>query len=352
MAEEFPEFFDPVEDCDWCSPRKIFARYGYAPPPLDGLGPGQLRGRLWELLYAAAGRRQFFHATDHLSDREFYQLLMDRWLDEPTADIPLAAETNTTTIISEYAAGGLSAEEIYLRYYADEDEFDLGRQSVPNPELPTRVDPPFDRDRFLPRPPMPFAPDLTVSSGADDSAWDDDSDPLGLASVDEEIAAIAKEPPGLTSIPGVGSEPGAPGPDRWVAPIQRFAEENLPLLPPDEITDEALPAILWELLHHLSRMGFYLRHSDHLNDRDLYGVLWTRVLRQSVKLPADQRHWAWYHDLSGKLNGDRRPIWVPFPATDGQLAESAMCSPESPMPQKESPAWRRDWRLPQGPFCD
>lgn len=352
MSDEFPEFFDPVDDCAWRSPREIFAREGYAPPPLDGLDPGQLRGRLWELLYAAAGRRQFFHATDHLSDRDFYQLLVNRWLDEPTADLPLAAKTNATTIISDYPAGGLSGSEIYQRYYADEDDFDLGPELLPDPELPPRVDPPFDRDRFLPVPPTPSAPNPTESPDDANQAWDDASDPLGLGAVDREIADHAEARSELPSMPGSGAKSGAAGPDRWVTPIQRFAEESLPLLPPDEITDEALPAMLWELLHHLGRVGVYLRRSDHLNDREFYEVLWKRVVRQPAKLPSGRHHRGWCYDLFGKPTDDRRQIWLRFLATDDERVEQAKSSPEYPLPVKETPVWRRDWRLPQAPICD
>src|SRR5438067_11890740 len=95
MPDDAPEFYDPAEDGPWRSPREILARFGYAPLPPSELNDRQLPGRLWELLYAAAARRFFFHFTNHLSDRELYTLLWEQWLDEPTADIPIEAETNT-----------------------------------------------------------------------------------------------------------------------------------------------------------------------------------------------------------------------------------------------------------------
>src|SRR6267378_368491 len=122
MPTGSPEFIDPAEDCPWSSPREILARSGYAPLPPNELDDQRLPGRLWELLYAAAARRFFFWSTDHLDDRSLYRLLWERWLDEPTADIPPEAETNTTTIISEFNARGMTHQEIWLRYYADEDD--------------------------------------------------------------------------------------------------------------------------------------------------------------------------------------------------------------------------------------
>jgi hypothetical protein len=113
MATDIPDFVDPAEDCPWRSRREIFAQYGYAPLPPSELDDRQLPGRLWEWLYAAAARRFFICSTDHLSDRELYTLLWERWFDEPTADIPPEAETNTTTIISEFNVRGMTHEEIY-----------------------------------------------------------------------------------------------------------------------------------------------------------------------------------------------------------------------------------------------
>src|SRR5260221_3020597 len=118
MTSDTPEFIDPLEDCPWRSPRVILARSGYTPLSPSELDDRQLPGRLWELLYAAAARRFFFCSSNHLDDRQLYTLLWNEWLDEPTADIPLEAETNTTLIVSELDANGMTHEEIWLRYYA------------------------------------------------------------------------------------------------------------------------------------------------------------------------------------------------------------------------------------------
>jgi hypothetical protein len=83
MTADAPDFIDPPGDCAWRQWPGIFAHSGYAPLPPSELDDRQLPGRLWELLYAAAARRFFFRFTDHLSDREFYTLLWERWLDEP-----------------------------------------------------------------------------------------------------------------------------------------------------------------------------------------------------------------------------------------------------------------------------
>ena len=54
MSYSQPEFFDPVEDCGWCSSRKILARHASEPLSPVELDGRSLPGRLWKLLYAVA----------------------------------------------------------------------------------------------------------------------------------------------------------------------------------------------------------------------------------------------------------------------------------------------------------
>src|SRR6266850_1490460 len=186
MPDNAPEFCDPAEDCPLRKPREILGRLGYAPLPPSELNDRQLPGRLWEWLYAAAARRFFFCNTDYLDDREFYTLLWEQWLDEPTPDIPPEAETNTTVFMSEFNARGMTHEEIWLRFYAREDDQELWHSTDPNFVFPPHEDPPFDRDRFLPMPPIPREAHAGWLPGDDDPPEEtsDESDPLGLAEVD------------------------------------------------------------------------------------------------------------------------------------------------------------------------
>ncbi len=116
---------------------------------------------------AAAARRRFsICATNHSATGAYISLLWEQWLDEPTADIPLEAETNTTTIISEFNAGGLTHEEIWLRYYAEESDHKFWPSTEPDFVFPPHVDPPHDRDRFLPTPPVPLDSPRRLASRA------------------------------------------------------------------------------------------------------------------------------------------------------------------------------------------
>lgn len=353
MPADAPEFFDPADDCEERPPREILARHGYTPLPPSELNDHQLPGRLWELLYAAA-RQFFFCFTNHLDDRELYTALWEQWLDEPTADIPLEAETNTTLFVSELNANGMTHEEIWLRYYAEEaDRVPLS----PGEIIPPHEDPPYDRDRHLPLRPIPLEAHAGWLPGDDDpveASETDEPDPLGLADVDREITAnkesFPNEPPPPPLDSALDAHLRACEPENWTPPAQQLAAQNIPLLPPAEITDETLTPILWELLHNLSLQGFYVLHSDHLSDRELYAELWERGLRDPCHLPGRNPRGGWFHDFLGSWGADDMQLWLRYYATDDERAKHAKEYPKDKIPPKVKPISHRDWRLPKGPF--
>ena len=356
MPDDEPPIFDPAEDCDERTPREILARYEFTPLAPTELSDLQLPGRLWEWLYAAAARRFFFCFTDHLSDRELYTALWEQWLDETTADIPLEAETNTTLFVSEFNANGMTHGEIWLRYYAEEtDRVPMSPDEI----IPPHEDLPYDRDRHLPLRPIPLEAHSGWLPGDDDPAEEnarDESDPLGLADVDREIAAAKAE-----SYPSEISPPApldraleahlrACEPKNWTPPAEQLAQKNIPLLPPAEITDETLTPILWQLLHNLSLQGFYVLHTDHFSDRELYAELWERGLRDSCHLPGRNPRGGWFHDFLGSWGDEQMQLWLRYYATDDERAKHAQEYPKDKLPPKEKPISHRDWRLPKGPF--
>ena len=80
MPERPLDLIDPFDDCEWLPTRELFRRLGFEPVPPAALDDFQLRGRLWEFIYAMAGRRFYLYHTDHLSDRALYAWLHDEWL--------------------------------------------------------------------------------------------------------------------------------------------------------------------------------------------------------------------------------------------------------------------------------
>jgi hypothetical protein len=165
-----------------------------------------------------------------------------------------------------------------------------------------------------------------------------------LEGVDSEIRA---EHRGDDPIPGAGEE----GDAEWQRPIDQLRRRGTAPLPPAELTDETLGAKLWELLHHLACRGFYLLHTDHLSDRELYTSLWEQGLRAGALLPRDRsRAGGWFHDVLGSGSEEQHQLWLRFYATTEERAKEARERPEHPLPPRERPPHNRDWRLPKGPF--
>jgi hypothetical protein len=198
---------NPYEDAPWRSIAEMLVEQGYAVLPSAAVSKYELRGRLWELLYAMAGKRIFFFHTDHLSDREFYLWLETQWMPGAAADLPPESEWNCHVDVSESGTANINGEKLALRYYADDATRANWQQEHPGQPLPPHQTLPFHRDRILPRPhspilndwPLPHfvmeemakfdqAADRLLDEVSEDSEEDEDGDdPLGLAAVDREI---------------------------------------------------------------------------------------------------------------------------------------------------------------------
>jgi hypothetical protein len=88
--------------------------------------------------------------TDHLSDRDLYARLWSDTLREPTA---LQPEDRDCAWHVDLTGGGTKEDvELYLTYYADEDERRSWAHDWPDDPMPDVGCLPFDRDRHLPRP--------------------------------------------------------------------------------------------------------------------------------------------------------------------------------------------------------
>lgn len=351
MPDPAPEFLDPFDECPWLPARELFRRLGYEPLPPAAVDDFQLRGRLWEFIHALAGRRFYLRDSNHLSDRELYVWLHDRWFGEEVADIPFAAGWNCHVCVLDPEIADARETQIWLRYFATEKERAAWAALNPHSPLPPHQPAPHDRDRWLPEPPG-FRPDDEAGDSdfpgpedledEDEDAPDED-DPLGLQQADADIRA-QKRREESAAVTG-GEESGD-----WQRPVDKLQSAQIPLLPPAELTDETLTAQLWQLLHNLYCTGFYVLHSDHLSDAELYAELWRRGLRDEALLPGKCRNGGWFHDFVGSGSDEHQAIFLRYHATDEQRERHLRDWPDDPLPPKTPRPFNRDWRLPKGPF--
>ena len=148
-SDALARYFDAFDSREWTTKWAELTLDGVELPPAETLGDAELTAKLWKLIHALAARRTYLYRTDHLNDRELYAHLVEESLHEPGPILHPSWGGNCTLDI----LGGCSEEDMYLsrKYYDSEEERRHWAESWPEDEMPPHEDPPFDRDRHLPR---------------------------------------------------------------------------------------------------------------------------------------------------------------------------------------------------------
>jgi hypothetical protein len=141
--ERMDRFFDGEEAGD--VPLDVLRENGIEIPENPG-EEAALKAKLWEIIEGMADIGMVVENTDHLSDLELYRYLVDDALLEETM-LPMGS--GGTWHLSPIGSGSEEDNEIYLRYYADDEYREMWHRNF-GAVLPPREKPPCDRDRFLP----------------------------------------------------------------------------------------------------------------------------------------------------------------------------------------------------------
>ena len=154
QEEEFLEHILFMEGVDERPLFEMLEKGGIQLPDPADLDDVQLRTKLWGVINGMSLLGCYLSSTDHLSDRQLYELLWREILREPTSVCP--GNANAATHID--ILGGCSNEDLMLRlkYYADEEERLDWAEQFPEDVIPDHEAPPYDRDRHLPAPPTSF----------------------------------------------------------------------------------------------------------------------------------------------------------------------------------------------------
>jgi hypothetical protein len=133
----------------------ILEKGGLQLPPPASLNETQLHVKLWEVINSMALLGCYLSSTDHLSDRQLYEVLWDEILREPTSVSP--GDPNSAWHID--ILGGCSEEDLQtrLKYYADEYDRISWAEEFPDEILPPHESLPYDRDQYLPAAPFMYS---------------------------------------------------------------------------------------------------------------------------------------------------------------------------------------------------
>ncbi len=157
LEEAFLESVLAYENAEQVPFRVLLERDGVALPAPDELNDEELSAKLEEVIQAMAKRHAFLERTNHLNDCELYKHLVETSLEETMPDLPPSDDHGNWHFD---ILGGCSEDDIQisLRYYDDEESRAHWAESFPEDVIPPHEDPPYDRDRHLPKPTPPPNP--------------------------------------------------------------------------------------------------------------------------------------------------------------------------------------------------
>lgn len=155
MPPELEEMFwrnvVAFEKAPTMSRRELLERDGIELRAVGEIDPSNLTSELWKLIHALARRQIFLVFTDHLSERELYELLLDSVLPEISNVPPENSGWQCQIDLTEYGSRG-DGDQTYLRYYADEETRERWAANFPELSIPAKEKPKYHRDHRLPQP--------------------------------------------------------------------------------------------------------------------------------------------------------------------------------------------------------
>jgi hypothetical protein len=275
--------------------RALLAEAGITLPSPDALADDDLPALVERLLTGMAEFNCYIYNTDHLSDRALYEHLWeevdveDKYLPDACTEIDLLGRWRPADTVA------------WLTYYAENYERAEWAKENPRSPLPPRRPLPYHRDATLPG----VHPDLSTGGavGEDDSATLFDS---------------------LDALPR--------------------ADAELPMPPaPESLSAKALSQQLWQLIDRLGDQRIYLRHTEHLPDRELYTHLRDLILTDQLQ--------AWVPGANQRIDlaapdGPEVTTWLTYYATSQQRKRWRKAHPTGSLPAHKEPLYHRADRLP------
>lgn len=142
--EELDRFLDG--ESEGLIPMELLRERGTIVRPPGEVAPHEIHEELWKAIEAMAAVGMYLESTDHLSDAQLYAFV---WAELHEATMLFPDNPASAWHVSPIGGGSEADNEIYLRYYADEETRRRWHKDFGD-VLPEAQPRPYDRDRLLP----------------------------------------------------------------------------------------------------------------------------------------------------------------------------------------------------------
>jgi len=129
-------------------------------------------------------------------------------------------------------------------------------------------------------------------------------------------------------------------------PFDLLTKSGVSLPPPANVPDGKIHAQLHDVIDAMSLLGMYLQNTDHLSDRELYRLLWEKVLREPTVLMPNVKDLACHIDLVGSGSEEDIRLYLKYYADEDYRGDWHERWPEDELPPHEDPPFNRDRDLP------
>jgi hypothetical protein len=129
--------------------------------------------------------------------------------------------------------------------------------------------------------------------------------------------------------------------------LDQLENAGVRLMSPEDMDDAQLHTKLWEVINSMALLGHYLSSTDHLSDRQLYDVLWHKILREPSSICPQNSRASCHIDILGGCSEEDLQLRLKYYMEEEERLDWAAEFPEEAIPPKEPLPYDRDRHLPE-----